>query len=68
MTDALIGQTLGGRYEITALLGEGGMAQVYEAQQPRLDRKVAVKLLHRHLSNDEEFKRRLSERRKPSPS
>ena len=52
MATGLTGKVIGGRYEIRKLLGEGGMAEVYEAYHPKLARKVAVKLMHRHLSND----------------
>lgn len=52
---SLIGRKIGGRYEIRRLLGEGGMAEVYEAHHPKLDRRVAIKLMHRHLSKDEQF-------------
>lgn len=50
----LIGQTVGGRYHIVSLIGEGGMGVVYKAEQ-RLGsavRKVAVKTLHAELSRD----------------
>ncbi len=52
--DPFIGQTLGGRYRITRLLGEGGMGAVYVGEQAIGDtvRKVAVKTLHAHLSKD----------------
>src|SRR5688572_14480011 len=53
-----IGYTLGGRYQIEALLGQGGMSAVYRAHDPNLRRAVAVKLIHSHLSNDQEFVRR----------
>ena len=33
-----------GRYQITALVGAGGMGQIYEAFDPRLDRTVAIKI------------------------
>jgi serine/threonine-protein kinase len=50
----LTGTTLG-KYRLTEKLGQGGMAQVYKAYQPDLDRYVAVKVLHPHLTSDEEF-------------
>ncbi|HSG43077.1 MAG TPA: alpha/beta fold hydrolase [Anaerolineales bacterium] len=50
-----IGHTLGGRYKITALLGTGGMSAVYKATDPNLNRVVAVKLIHPHLSKDKDF-------------
>ncbi len=48
----LTGRTLGGRYEIRRLLASGGMASVYLAQDNRLDRTVAVKVVHPHLGED----------------
>lgn len=56
-----IGQTLGGRYEILELLGQGGMSAVYKANDPNLRRVVAVKLIHPHLSSNPEFVRRFEE-------
>jgi len=53
----LTGKTLG-LYRILARLGRGGTANVYKAYQPSLDRYVAVKALHPHLAEDEDFIRR----------
>ncbi len=44
-----------GHYQIVAPLGEGGMAAVYKAYQPSMERYVAVKVLPRHMSSSEEF-------------
>ena len=53
-----IGRTLGGRYRIDDLLGQGGMSAVYKATDPNLKRVVAVKLIHSHLSVDPSFVQR----------
>ncbi|SDS08004.1 Stk1 family PASTA domain-containing Ser/Thr kinase [Agrococcus carbonis] len=60
MTDSIIAslRTLGDRYEIGELIGQGGMAQVHLARDTRLDRQVAVKLLKPELSKDPEFRTR----------
>ncbi|MFA4840767.1 MAG: Stk1 family PASTA domain-containing Ser/Thr kinase [Agrococcus sp.] len=60
MTDSIIAslRTLGDRYEIGDLIGQGGMAQVHRARDTRLDRQVAVKLLKPELSLDPEFRTR----------
>lgn len=44
-----------GRYEIIKLIGQGGMSTVYLAQDPRLQRQVAIKALHNHLNYDPQF-------------
>src|SRR5574341_1855101 len=50
----LEGQTLG-KYQIVERLGRGGMAEVFKAYQPSLDRYVAIKVLHAHLAADPDF-------------
>jgi serine/threonine protein kinase len=47
-----------GPYEIAALLGVGGMGEVYRAKDIRLDRTVAVKILPSHLSTSPELRQR----------
>jgi serine/threonine protein kinase/beta-lactam-binding protein with PASTA domain len=51
----LIGQLVGNRYQIERLVASGGMATVYLATDHRLDRKVAVKVIHPHLAKDGAF-------------
>jgi serine/threonine protein kinase len=51
-----IGQQLGS-YEITALLGKGGMGEVYRARDTRLDRDVAIKTLPEEFEADAERSR-----------
>jgi serine/threonine-protein kinase len=52
------GQKVNGRYEILRILGEGGMANVYLAEDTILGRKVAVKVLRGDLASDDKFVRR----------
>src|SRR5436190_8158537 len=44
-----------GHYQIVAPLGEGGMAAVYKAYQPSMERYVAIKVLPRHMASSAEF-------------
>ena len=52
------GQRINDRYEIIKSIGEGGMANVYLAEDIILNRKVAIKVLRGDLANDEKFIRR----------
>ena len=52
------GQKINERYEIIKSIGEGGMANVYLAEDTILDRKVAIKVLRGDLENNEKFIRR----------
>ncbi|MBN1994432.1 MAG: serine/threonine protein kinase [Anaerolineae bacterium] len=54
MTAKLIGQTIG-QYQIVEQIGEGGMATVYKAYQPGLDRYVAFKVLPEYYLHDSTF-------------
>jgi len=59
----LTGKQLG-PYQITAPLGEGGMAAVYKAYQPSMDRYVALKILPRHFAADPNFTARFEQEAK----
>ena len=51
----LSGELIDNRYELIRILANGGMGTIYEGLDTRLDRKVAVKIMHPHLAQDEEF-------------
>ena len=53
-----VGQLLDGRYRVEAHLAQGGMATVYLGTDTRLDRTVALKIMHAELASDEDFVRR----------
>ena len=52
------GQKINDRYEVTKLIGEGGMANVYLGYDTILERDVAIKVLRGDLADDEKFVRR----------
>ena len=51
----LTGELIDGRYQLLRQVANGGMASIYEAIDTRLDRKVAVKIMHPHLAQDEAY-------------
>ncbi len=56
--DPLIGRLVDGRYRVRARIARGGMATVYVATDLRLERRVALKVMHSHLSDDSVFQGR----------
>lgn len=56
-----LGKSVGGRYKIDEVIGQGGMSTVYKANDPNLRRVVAVKMIHPHMSSDQDFVRRFEE-------
>jgi tRNA A-37 threonylcarbamoyl transferase component Bud32 len=53
-SSSIIGTKLSGRYRLEAKLGSGGMSTVYLARDETLDRQVAVKVMHREMSEQED--------------
>jgi len=49
-----VGQVIGGRYRLLSLVGEGGMGVVYEALNTRIEKRVAVKIMHTSIATDDE--------------
>jgi serine/threonine protein kinase len=57
-TDPLIGRLIDGRYQVRSRIARGGMATVYLATDLRLERRVAIKVMHGHLADDSQYKAR----------
>ncbi len=55
VSDSLTGQLLDGRYKVESRIAKGGMATVYRALDTRLDRLVAIKVMHQLYADDDEF-------------
>ncbi len=58
MSESEHGRMLGDRYEIGAVIGRGGMAEVHEGRDLRLGRRVAIKILRPDLAKDPTFQAR----------
>lgn len=58
-SDPLVGTLVDGRYLIQSRLASGGMSTVYVATDQRLEREVALKVLHPHMAGDPQFLDRL---------
>ncbi|PZE69033.1 Stk1 family PASTA domain-containing Ser/Thr kinase [Curtobacterium sp. MCBD17_021] len=57
-TDPMIGRMIDQRYRVRSRIARGGMATVYLATDVRLERRVAVKIMHGHLADDQAFRER----------
>ena len=64
----LTGELIDGRYQLIRSMATGGMATIYEGIDTRLDRKVAVKIMHAHLAQDEIFVERFIREAKAAAS
>ncbi|WP_092501839.1 Stk1 family PASTA domain-containing Ser/Thr kinase [Agrococcus jejuensis] len=56
--DPLSGRLVDGRYQVGDRIARGGMATVYVATDLRLDRRIALKVMHPHLADDDQFRER----------
>ena len=64
----LTGELIDGRYLLSRIVASGGMATIYAAIDQRLDRQVAVKIMHPHLAQDEHFVERFIREAKAAAS
>jgi eukaryotic-like serine/threonine-protein kinase len=55
MAEIAAGSDFDGRYRVLQRIGGGGMADVYLAEDTHLQRRVALKVLHRHFAQDQQF-------------
>ena len=55
MTEGIIGKEILGQFRIIERIGKGGMGEVYKAEQPAMDRVVAIKILHQKLAGRQDL-------------
>ncbi len=55
MAEVEVGSVVDGRYQVVAKIGGGGMADVWLAEDSHLQRRIALKVLHRRFAQDHEF-------------
>src|SRR6476659_1913842 len=51
----MLGEVIANRYELVEIVGSGGMSSVYKAHDGLLERNVALKILHPHYGDDDEY-------------
>jgi serine/threonine protein kinase len=51
----VVGEVVAGRYELEELVGAGGMSSVFKARDTLLERRVALKVLHQHFTEDDQY-------------
>jgi serine/threonine-protein kinase len=66
--DPLIGRVLDGRYQVEAVLGQGGMGVVYRGRHKVIDKKVAIKVLRGEMARDHEVTERFLQEAKAASS
>lgn len=55
LSDPLVGDVLDSRYRMVRLIAQGGMAKIYEAHDLRLERSVAIKVMHSTIASESDF-------------
>ena len=51
----MVGEVIAERYELEELVGSGGMSSVFKARDTLLERRVALKVLHQHFTDDDQY-------------
>ena len=67
-SDSLLGTIVDDRYEVCAVLGEGGMGTVYKVRHTKLDRTFAMKVLRRDLARDKDLAARFTQEARATAS